>query len=471
MNDMLRTALNRDQTDRLQRHAVARGKEYGGMNRRGSLEPTKLERVRAVVDQVFPERQLVMRTDGRVSYFKISQPLQIVMSGVIVAALSWSAFTSVSFLRHDQVLQAKDDEIAGARLAYRSLLGEVAQYQRKFAAITKDLEENHSLMLGLVEKNAALQRNLSSVSRRLEITAAERQQVINARERLKEQLAALENEMTSLSGRNFALKDNLSAVENDLHLIMTERNKAQTDSSHMRNRVEELTTRLKELQDTEGEVVQRMNERAGDQIAGLEKVIELTGLDPDRLLGVTEGEKSGVGGPFIPMGEDNLPAGDLKMELTNLDRNLSRLEALQESIARVPLSAPMTAYYITSSFGKRKDPMTNRWSAHSGVDLGGPVKSPVYSTAAGKVTYAGWKGRYGRLIEIDHGFGLKTRFAHLSKILVKKGQEIKFHEKVGLLGSTGRSTGPHLHYEIVFNNKPVNPLKFIRAGKYVFKDK
>ncbi|HAD86177.1 MAG TPA: hypothetical protein DCG48_02345, partial [Rhodospirillaceae bacterium] len=85
------------------------------------MEPTKLERVRAVVDQVFPERQLVMRTDGRVSYFKISQPLQIVMSGVIVAALSWSAFTSVSFLRHDQVLQAKDDEIAGARLAYRSL--------------------------------------------------------------------------------------------------------------------------------------------------------------------------------------------------------------------------------------------------------------------------------------------------------------------------------------------------------------
>jgi murein DD-endopeptidase MepM/ murein hydrolase activator NlpD len=430
-----------------------------------------LDRVRAVIDRVFPERQLVMRTEGRVSYFRISQPLQVVMSGVVVAALSWSAFTSVSFLMHDKVLQAKDDEIAGARLAYRSLLNEVAEYQRKFASITKDLEENHSLMLGLVEKNAALQRNLSSVSRRLEITSAERQQVINARERLKEQLAALENEMTSMSGRNFALKDNLSAVESDLHLIMTERNKAQNDSSRMRNRVEELTSRLKELQETEGEVVQRMNERAGDQIAGLEKVIELTGLEPDRLIGVTKDEKSGVGGPFIPLEADGLPASDLKMELANLDRNLNRLESLQESMARMPLAAPLGSYYITSSFGKRKDPMTNRWSAHYGVDLGGPMKSPIYSTAAGKVTYAGWKGRYGRLIEIDHGFGLKTRFGHLSKILVKVGQEVKFHDKIGLLGSTGRSTGPHLHYEVVFNNKPVNPLKFIRAGKYVFKNK
>ena len=441
------------------------------IRRRGAFETSNAERLRALVDNVFPERQIVLRTEGRVSYFRVTQPFQMVMAGVVAAALSWSTFTSVSFLMHDQVLQAKDDEIAGARLAYRSLLNEVVEYQRKFAAITKDLEENHSIMLGLVEKNAALQRNLSSVSRRLEITSAERQQVVNARERLKEQLAALENEMTTLSSRNFALKDNLSAVESDLHLIMTERNKAQNDSSRMRNRVEELSSRLKELQETEGEVVQRMNERAGDQIAGLEKVIELAGLEPDRLLGVTETEKSGIGGPFIPVEPDGLPAGDLKLELANLDRNLSRLESLQDSIARVPLAAPMASYYITSSYGKRKDPMTNRWSAHYGVDLGGPMNSSIFSTAGGKVTHAGWKGRYGRLIEIDHGLGLKTRFGHLSKILVKVGQEVKFHEKIGLLGSTGRSTGPHLHYEVVFNDKPLNPLKFIRAGKYVFKDK
>ena len=450
-----------------------KGKDDGGMRRRGPFDTNKPNQFKVLIDKTFPERQFVVRTEGRVSYFRFSQVAQLAMTGFVAAVIAWGSFTSVSFFRHDTVLQAKDDEIAGARLAYRSLLSEVAEYQRKFASITKDLEENHSLMLGLVEKNAALQRNLSSVSRRLEITSAERQQVINTRERLKEQLAVLENEMQSMSSRNYALKDNLSAVESDLHIILAERNKAQTDSTRMRRRVDELTERLKVLQDSEGEVVQRMNERTSDQISSLEKVMELAGLDPDRLLGATgetDRPQGGVGGPFIPFKGDGLPASDLKLELANLDRNLARLESLQETIAKVPLAAPMTTYYITSSYGKRRDPMTNRWSAHYGIDLGGPMKSPVYSTAAGTVTVAGWHGRYGRLVEIDHGQGLKTRYAHLNSILVKVGQKVKFHDKVGLLGNTGRSTGPHLHYEVEFNEKPLNPLKLIRAGRYVFKN-
>ncbi len=442
------------------------------MPRRGPYDLNRPGRFRQFIDRVFPERQFVVRTDGKVSYFRLTKAMQMGMTFAFVAVFSWSTFTSVSFVLHDRVLRDKDNEIAGARLAYRSLLNEVAEYQRKFASITRDLEENHSLMLGLVEKNAQLQRNLSSVSRRLEITAAEREQVTSARERLKEQLAALENEMQSLSGRNFALKDNLNAVESDLHVVMRERNQARNDSNRMRNRVDELTDRLQELQNTEGEVIQRMNERAGDQIAGLENIIGLTGLDVDRFLGLTDaGSDAGKGGPFIPVRPDGLPADDLKVELANLDRNLNRLESLQVSMTRVPLAAPMPTYYITSSFGKRRDPITKRWAAHYGIDLGGPLKSKIYSTAAGKVTFAGWKGRYGRLVEVDHGMGLKTRYGHLHKILVKKGQDVKFHEKVGLLGNTGRSTGPHLHYEVVFNGKPMNPMKFIRAGKYVFKDK
>ncbi|MEK9671560.1 MAG: peptidoglycan DD-metalloendopeptidase family protein [Rhodospirillaceae bacterium] len=441
------------------------------MAKRGPFDLDRPSRLQAFLTRTFPERQFVVRTEGRVSYFCLTKQLQMAVSGVIFAIFAWGVFTSVSFVRHESVLDAKNDEIFGARHAYRSLLDEVAQYQRKFAAITRDLEENHSLMLGLVEKNAQLQRNLSSISRKLLITTAEREQVLKARERLKEQLTSLETEMQSLSGRNFALKDNLSAVESDLNLVTRERNKAQSDSARMRRRVDELTDRLQELQNTEGEVVQRMNERASDQIADLERVLEGAGIDIDQLLGGTGEPKAGVGGPFIPVKPDGLPASDLKAELVNLDRNLGRLETLKESMTRVPLAAPLPTYYITSTYGKRKDPITQRWSAHYGVDLGGPMKSKVFATAAGVVTFAGWKGRYGRLIEIDHGMGLKTRYGHLHQILVKKGQKVSFHEKIGLLGNTGRSTGPHLHYEVVFKDKPKNPLNFIRAGKYVFKNK
>jgi murein DD-endopeptidase MepM/ murein hydrolase activator NlpD len=103
--------------------------------------------------------------------------------------------------------------------------------------------------------------------------------------------------------------------------------------------------------------------------------------------------------------------------------------------------------------------------------MGSPFKAPVYVAAPGIVTYAGWKGKFGKMIEIDHGSGLRSRFGHLHKILVKKGQKINFRDKVGLLGSTGRSTGAHLHYEISFNGRNMNPKKFFKAGRYVFQKK
>ena len=107
---------------------------------------------------------------------------------------------------------------------------------------------------------------------------------------------------------------------------------------------------------------------------------------------------------------------------------------------------------------------------HYGLDLGGVKKSAVYATAPGKVAKAGHKGKYGRFVEIDHGEGFKTRYGHLLKVLVKRGQIIKYRQKLGLLGSTGRSTGPHLHYEVVHNGKSLNPWRFIKAGRYVYKN-
>ena len=99
-----------------------------------------------------------------------------------------------------------------------------------------------------------------------------------------------------------------------------------------------------------------------------------------------------------------------------------------------------------------------------------PKKTSVYSTAPGVVTFAGWKGRYGKLVEITHGNGIKTRYGHLHKLLVKRGAKVKYRDKIALLGNTGRSTGAHLHYEVVVKGKPRNPALFIKAGRYVLQD-
>ena len=177
----------------------------------------------------------------------------------------------------------------------------------------------------------------------------------------------------------------------------------------------------------------------------------------------------GQGGPFIPIESiENAPSEDLKKGLDKLDLRLARLNSLQSAMRYLPLSAPLRSYYITSGFGKRRDPLNKRWAAHYGIDFGSHIKAKVFATAPGIVKVSGWKGRYGRFVEIDHGNGIVTRYGHLGKIYVKRGDKVKFQQKIGLLGNSGRTTGPHLHYETVFKGRAINPKNFIKAGHYVF---
>ncbi|GBC61673.1 M23 family peptidase [Desulfonema ishimotonii] len=139
---------------------------------------------------------------------------------------------------------------------------------------------------------------------------------------------------------------------------------------------------------------------------------------------------------------------------------LKELDGQKTLLACTPAIRP-TKGVITSAFGSRNSPFTNLKEFHKGLDIAARKGTPVYVTANGKVTFAGVKGAFGKLIVVDHGHGLVTRYAHLSKILKKTGDRVKRSEKIGLMGNTGRSTGPHLHYEVRLNGMPVNPKKYI----------
>ena len=428
------------------------------------------ERLQRLLVRLYPERQIVLRANGRLSFVRLSPRKQMALTLVLLAAGAWTAYASVGYVFHDAIVANKDRQIAGVRLAYRSLLGEMGEYQRRFAAISQDLVKNHGLMLSLVEENAALQRSLKDAETQLTDTRAERERVVTARARLKDQLGEVEGKMRSLASRNFSLKDDLQVVEADLERAMTERNEAVTEGHRMRQRIARLETRLADLQKREEDTVQRLTEHAVAHIENVEKVIAMTGLDAGELIVAATGREAGQGGPFIAAKEGERTGGRLMAELSHLDSRLDRWQALQEVMRRLPLSAPLNGYYVTSSFGKRRDPINKKWAMHYGLDLGSTEKAPIYVTAPGEVTFAGWKGKYGRMVEVDHGAGVKTRYGHLRKIVVKKGQAVKFRDKIGVLGNSGRSTGAHLHYEIQFKGKPRNPMKFIRAGHYVFKE-
>jgi murein DD-endopeptidase MepM/ murein hydrolase activator NlpD len=147
--------------------------------------------------------------------------------------------------------------------------------------------------------------------------------------------------------------------------------------------------------------------------------------------------------------------------------DLVRLTALQKVTSSLPLASPLDQFHITSTYGKRQDPFTKAWAFHGGLDLGAPAGSQVLATAPGIIAVAGPSGPYGNMVEIDHGMGVITRYGHLKSVAVAVGDEVGFRQKVGVIGSSGRSTSRHLHYEIRVDGAPHDPGRFLDAGRYL----
>jgi murein DD-endopeptidase MepM/ murein hydrolase activator NlpD len=204
-----------------------------------------------------------------------------------------------------------------------------------------------------------------------------------------------------------------------------------------------------------GAAVVTVGHSAVDQFA---RVLASAGVDVRHLFseyGVNRAE----GGPVIPLARGQL--------IADAALTPEKLAALRAMVKALPVSAPLASYEITSPFGARGDPEDGRGEFHTGVDLAAPYDSPVYATAPGVVTFAGYRDDYGKIVEIDHGNGIATRYAHMHAFTVSVGERVGVHQQVGYLGSTGRATGPHVHYEVVVNGEPQDPEKFIGLSRYV----
>ena len=209
------------------------------------------------------------------------------------------------------------------------------------------------------------------------------------------------------------------------------------------------------LSSVEGSYESRMRRMRG--------VISDLGLDMAQLEAATP--KGGVGGPFVPVAKPSSDASAFDRQLYRINLSRSQVDKLTRTLSLVPYRKPVVGNVeFSSGFGVRSDPFLGRPAMHSGLDFRASTGDPVRATASGKIVTAGWSGGYGRLVEIDHGNGLSTRYGHLSEINVKVGQHVTIGHVIGAVGSTGRSTGPHLHYETRIDGDAVDPQKFLRAG-------
>jgi murein DD-endopeptidase MepM/ murein hydrolase activator NlpD len=184
-------------------------------------------------------------------------------------------------------------------------------------------------------------------------------------------------------------------------------------------------------------------------------------IDPAVLRRIASSSAEGVGGPLEPVGGSDAT-------FKQLFNSWKKLDSISQGAIAVPSEKPVKTAAFTSGYGVRSDPFRGAAAMHAGIDLAGPLGTPIYATADGVVSDAGYNsGGYGNLVKIDHGRGIETRYGHLSAILVSPGQRIARGQQIGRMGSTGRSTGSHLHYEVRIDGRAVNPIPFMKSTDYL----
>jgi murein DD-endopeptidase MepM/ murein hydrolase activator NlpD len=326
------------------------------------------------------------------------------------------------------------------------------------------------------ERTAMLNDEVAALNKRVESVTKERDAVHDQSTSLNKKIANLIDNLSDTSVQKKQIEDTLIAARTELDGAMHERDSAKRRNEYLKGRVSDLENRLVAIRSAQQDLIDRVHTQTKRNIAQLEQAIARTGVNLEQLVEAAEDVPNGQGGPMITLGakepSDLLMGMDDGFEdsLERLEIHLARWGGLQQLLKHIPLSRPVDNGYVSSSYGKRRDPMTKRWAMHHGVDYAGFKNMPILATAPGRITFAGRNGAYGRMVEVDHGFGFKTRYGHMRKITVKKGQKVSYRTKIGLMGSTGRSTGPHVHYEILYQGVAKNPANFIEAGKHVFKE-
>ena len=402
-------------------------------------------------------------------------------------------FASVEYIAHQEVLRVKDRNISNAYAAYETLLERVKEYRARIVTLTADLERDHSdifaslggkealkqeldqlrSVAGDDEEGKDLARAIDDFDRKLSGIETEWARAGRMRDTLRQQveneMERVEDDISLLSSRQELLTAKVETADVELRKVVLQRDLAIKERDQLDQLSKELQAQLADLQDTQMAVLHRFTELTDSSIGDIETVLAVTGLDVNKLLQTNESQLA-QGGPFIPAEIADLGDEKLNASLAELNGRLDRWDGLQRLQKMLPLGAPLLHYQITSYFGKRTDPLNKRVAMHEGIDLGAPRRTPIYAPAPGTVTFAGKKSRYGNVVIIDHGLGFSTLYGHMHEIKVKKGQTVDTKDVIGSVGTTGRSTGPHLHYEIRVGGTPRNPLNFIKAGsQYVLK--
>lgn len=355
----------------------------------------------------FPDREFFMRSQGQVRFIKVSTRVQIWAAALVVLLLA-------------------------------SWLGTMA-------AVTINSYLTASDRSALLEREAKVTTAETRVS-------AYKDDIKGVSEELKKRQEALEKMVGTLP-QDMAAGETVSDSSSEAAKTIEKVSAAFPEAAQLA-RIE-----ARQLAFVEG-LTRLADRKAREAEAAIRKV----GVDPSFLL-ASLNDKSAMGGPFVAFSSST--DSDLDQRFQRLAVSLARMQALQRGLTSMPQVLPASLEFISSGFGYRSDPFTGAGAFHAGLDFKGPIGAPIYAAAKGKISFVGQRQGYGNCVEVDHGNGMITRYAHMSAFRTFVGKDVLGGEVIGAIGSTGRSTGPHLHFEVRIHDQPVNPRPFLEGSTRV----
>ena len=377
-----------------------------------------------------------------------------IVVGTLVIMAIWSVATGTYFAFHEDVLTRLISRQAQMQFAYEDRVAELrAQVDRITSRQLLDQEQFDSKLSGLLQRQAVLEQRTSALSGDLNATGSIRP-ALNALPAEKQVEASPISDTVIFT----APPDREARLESrELPESMT-RIASRSDDGGLEGVLGRVSGALDKVEHRQAAVLTDLEERADTKARRMRSVLSDLGIDPAR-------RPAGLGGPFVPLKPPRSGASAFDRQLYRVNVARAEINQYARTLVAVPVRKPVAGEVdMSSPFGVRLDPFLGRPAIHTGIDLRGETGEPVHATAAGRVSIAGREGGYGNMIEINHGNGLATRYGHLSEIDVKVGQTVHIGDIIGRIGSTGRSTGPHLHYETRINGEAVDPQKFLRAG-------
>ena len=439
-----------------------------------SLPARLMHRFHAALERHLPEQRLFLRSDTETRFVRLKPTTQALALGGSAVVLAWT-IVATAILMMDSIGSGSAREQSRREMAtYEARLDALSQErdrraeealaaQERFALALEQVSAMQSALLASEERRKELETGIGVIQSTLRRTMTER-------DAARTDLAALE---ATVSGGAQAAQNavrgedtagTLDMVSSALKRTAEERDEMALAALGAKAEADEIAYEMKLLEERHDDIFASLEEAVTISMEPLDKMFSSAGLDPDDLISQLQRGYSGTGGPLGPL----LPALGGKMDpdgerAARILEGLDRMNLYRMAVEKAPFAIPLkTSFRYTSGFGRRWGRM------HEGTDFAGAHGSPIYATADGKVIHAGWESGYGNLVKIRHDFGIETRYAHLSKVRVKVGQNVSRGDRIGDMGNTGRSTGTHLHYEVRVNGRAINPMTYIKAANNVF---